>query len=321
MALLDAVRTACAQVAARARFVHIIPDRLEALAIELGQQLPDSQIFDPAHHQMKTPDETLAFVVTLDAINFGSGWFPYLAKRPGCSGYLTLAGALRERFEQQGPLHASELQRMSAQACGELFGQSLEPPIDALMEHFAQAWRDLGAFLESRFGGDFAALVEAADGQVERMIELLTQMPMYRDEAHYEGQRIPFYKRAQITCADLALAFEGQGPGDFRDLDRLTLFADNLVPHVLRFEGVLLYAPELLERIEAEELIPAGSPEEVEMRAVAVHAVEQMVGVVGRDTQRSQSVNAQQLDALLWNRGQSPHIKAEPRHRTRSIYY
>ncbi len=40
-------------------------------------------------------------------------------------------------------------------------------------------------------------------------------------------------------AADLAAAFRGQGPGRFRDLDRLTLFADNLVPHVLRREGVL----------------------------------------------------------------------------------
>ena len=46
-----------------------------------------------------------------------------------------------------------------------------------------------------------------------------------------------FYKRAQIVAADLALA----GVARFRDLDRLTIFADNLVPHVLRCDGVLVY--------------------------------------------------------------------------------
>ena len=39
-----------------------------------------------------------------------------------------------------------------------------------------------------------------------------------------------FYKRAQIVASDLALA----GVAEFDDLDRLTIFADNLVPHVLR---------------------------------------------------------------------------------------
>ncbi len=46
-----------------------------------------------------------------------------------------------------------------------------------------------------------------------------------------------FYKRAQITPSDLALA----GVAEFDDLDRLTIFADNLVPHVLRVDGVLRY--------------------------------------------------------------------------------
>ena len=52
---------------------------------------------------------------------------------------------------------------------------------------------------------------------------------------------VPFYKRAQLTAADLSLAFDGKGLGSFEDLDQLTIFADNLVPHVLRVDKVLLY--------------------------------------------------------------------------------
>ena len=50
-----------------------------------------------------------------------------------------------------------------------------------------------------------------------------------------------FYKRAQIVPNDLTLA----GVAEFDDLDRLTIFADNLVPHVLRVDGVLRYDAEL----------------------------------------------------------------------------
>ena len=42
------------------------------------------------------------FTLTLDAINFGSGWFPTLRKRPGCSGYFTVAWALTDRFRADG---------------------------------------------------------------------------------------------------------------------------------------------------------------------------------------------------------------------------
>ena len=85
--------------------------------------------------------------------------------------------------------------------------------------------------------------------------------------------RVPFFKRAQIAAADLALA--GLAPAE--DLDRLTLFADNLVPHVLRLDGVLEFDDDLVARIDAEELLEHDSPEEVEIRACALHAVELLV--------------------------------------------
>ena len=43
------------------------------------------------------------YMLTLDAINFGSGWFPTLRKRPGCSGYFTVAWALADHFRCDGP--------------------------------------------------------------------------------------------------------------------------------------------------------------------------------------------------------------------------
>jgi hypothetical protein len=101
-------------------------------------------------------------------------------------------------------------------------------------------------------------------------------------------------------------------------LDRLTIFADNLVPHVLHMDGMLLYEEGLAARIEAEELIPSGSVEEVEIRACAVHAVERLA----RELRRSgYNVTAMGLDYLLWNRGQQPYYKARPRHRTRTVFY
>jgi hypothetical protein len=117
-----------------------------------------------------------------------------------------------------------------------------------------------------------------------------------------------FYKRAQIVPSDLALA----GLAGFGDLDSLTIFADNLVPHVLRVDGVLRYDTELAAHIDAGDLLPQGRAE-LEIRACAVHACEQLAQRTG--------VPARLLDVRLWNRGQGPEYKAIPRHRTRSVYY
>ena len=144
-------------------------------------------------------------------------------------------------------------------------------------------------------------------------------MPYFADIELWRGEPVPFYKRAQLTAADLSIAFAGQGWGRFSDLHRLTIFADNLVPHVLRLDGVLVYDPELARRIDAGELIASGSPEEIEIRAGALHAVELLVEELRR---RGHDVTAMGLDYLLWNRGQQPAYKqAKPRHRTRTVYY
>jgi hypothetical protein len=125
-------------------------------------------------------------------------------------------------------------------------------------------------------------------------------MPFFDDKG--------FWKRAQITANDLQLA----GIADFPDIDRLTIFADNLVPHVLRVDGVLRYDNELSARIDSGELLSPGE-EEREIRACAVHACELIAGELG--------VPPRTLDVWLWNRGQGERYKRIRRHRTRTVYY
>ena len=109
--MFERVRSTAGAVAARARSVRIDPERLESLAVELGDAACEPPEWDPVHHYTGDPDTTLAFVISLDAVNFGSGWFPRLEKRPGCSGYHTIAVALKERFERSGAFGASECLR------------------------------------------------------------------------------------------------------------------------------------------------------------------------------------------------------------------
>ena len=286
---------------------------------------------------MGSPEDTLAYIVTLDAVNFGSGYFPHMQKRREgskyMSGYFTVASSLKDYFDKYGPLSAQALRELDVGGCGGLFRQDLSDPVRAeLMQHFTRALNDLGDYLLEHFNGSFTALVEAAEHEAERLAAFLAEMPYFQDVATYEGFSVPLYKRAQITASDLALAFNGEGYGYFKDLHKLTIFADNLVPHVLRLDGVLHFDESLAARINAGELIAAGGGEEVEIRAVALHAVERMVALLReRDniesdalentTLENKGITAQNLDVRLWNRGQAPYYKAQPRHRTRTVFY
>jgi len=118
-----------------------------------------------------------------------------------------------------------------------------------------------------------------------------------------------FYKRAQLLASDLALA----GVARFGDLHALTIFADNLVPHVLRCDGVLIYEPLLAAHVDRGELLTMG-PWEREIRGCAVHACATLARRIGS--------SERELDQLLWHRGQAAGYKQRaPRHRCRTVFY
>jgi hypothetical protein len=178
------------------------------------------------------------------------------------------------------------------------------------MALFARSLNDLGQQLTTDHQGCFGKLIEAANGSAPALAKHLGAWDCFADTSTYDDLRIPFLKRAQITAADLARA----GLAQFDDLDRLTMFADNLVPHVLRLDGILTFDPALVARINQEQLIEHGSPEEVEIRACALHAVELIVA-------NRPGTTAAAVDQFLWERGQEPRYKAVPRHRSRCTAY
>jgi hypothetical protein len=301
------VRSACARVAGQAGYVIIERDAIPAYAAGLPLAEPAAPP-DPNPHVTEGPREArAAFWLTLDAVNFGSGWFPTLRKREGRSGYYTVATRVRERFATHGPWTADELAAITAAEVAEALDQD---PEHELMVLYATSLADLGRHVTDDYDGRFLSVVEAATGSAVALAGLLAGWDSFADVSTYDGFTVPFYKRAQIAAADL----EDGGVVRWRDRECLTMFADNLVPHVLRLDGILRFAPGLAARIAREELIEHGSPEEVEIRACAVHAVELIAAA-------RPGASPADIDRLLWSRGGGPRYKSEPRHRSRSTAY
>jgi hypothetical protein len=290
MRLTDHVRGHCAAVAQSATSVRIVPDRLTELAPEpVGP--PEAE-----HHFVDGSREDIArYVLCLTAINFGSGWWPTITKRPGMSGYFTMATGLTERFRAHGAWSNDELRRVTAAELAEALGQH---PGHDLMSLYADALHQLGRWLGNRSA---TAVIDDAGGSAETLAESLAANLAFFDDRG-------FYKRAQIAAPEL----QRFGVATFKDLDRLTLFADNLVPHVLRIDRALVYSDLLASHIDEGKLLPSGSWER-EIRACAVQAVEQLAAMTG--------AAPHELDMALWSHGQSTEYKAVPRHRHRSVFY
>jgi hypothetical protein len=292
------IRERAAWVAGRARHVRVHEDAIGAYAATLPAESPPAPDLEGA-----SLEERAAFSLTLNAINFGSGWFPTLRKAPGLSGFRTVEAGLRAH----GPWTADQLAAMTPE---EIAAAVEQDPDHELMGHFAVHLRELGERVRDEHGGSFLTLARSGDGAAVALVAYLGSWDTWRDVSVYDGEPVPLFKRAQIAAADLALA--GIAPAD--DLAELTLFADNLVPHVLRLDGVLEFDGALVARIDAAELIEHDSPEEIEIRACALHAVELLVAAHGDTT-------ATAVDNVLWHRGGGQGYKAHPRHRARTTDY
>lgn len=316
--IVDDVRKAAASVCRMAQTVRVDERRLDEYADFLLGKYPLVETFDGTTH-LATDDSAraAAYVIALDSVNFGSGWF-WPARQRGCNlEYGVIAGGLKTAFLQGKMDTPEKWTQATAEDCGRMFDipQGLDPQLDRLQDLFAAHLNMTGRILLREFGGDPLRLVAAASGSATALVEIVSGWESFRDASVYRGFSVPLFKRAQILAADLHLALGG---GLFSDMDSLTIFADNMVPHVLRHDGILHYSGALAEKIDGRAEIASGSADEVELRACAIHAVELLKASAARQGHAVTSVN---LDHILWARGYEPEIHEQPPHRTLTTCY
>lgn len=314
--LLSQVRAQCAWVAGQAEHVTIVTAKIPGYVHFLLDKYPLITAMDEPHHFSSADmEETVAYVVALDSINFGSGYF----KETGLE-YDVVAGGLKNAF-LRGEMNTAERWKVvSAEDCHRTFlkdGQG-GAAVTELMHLFALHLNETGRIIVDEYGGKVLNLIAAAENSAAKLAEILSGWKTFRDVSLYKGQSVPFLKRVQILPAHLHLTLEGHGGAGLKDMDALTIFADNMVPHVLRCDGVLEYSASLARTIDSGILIAAGSPEETELRAASIHTVELMKASALKQGRQVTSVN---IDHVLWNRGYEPDIYKLPVHQTRTVWY
>ena len=304
-------------VAEHADHVKIDYDKIKAYAAEIKND-PAPDAFDADHHFISGELELdYGYVLLLDAVNFGSGYQQALVEE-GLSDiakggfYFHMAKSLKETFLAR-PIMPRAASTISAADVTRIFafppqGQKSQE----LAQLFAEALQDMGQAVLS--GGEtYAEYVESMNGSVEGCVELLAQQPKFQDRCIYKQRNIGFYKRAQITAADLYLTAQHNKFELFHDIEKLTLFADNAVPHVLRTDGILKYDMAVSNKVQNSVILPHGSAEEIEIRGCAARCVEMIAEEAG--------MRAMDVDHRLWHRSELAHYKALPTHKTESIFY
>jgi len=156
-------------------------------------------------------------------------------------------------------------------------------------------------------------LYDDGDGVLELLVR---DFPRFDDVAVYNGRTVRFYKLAQLAFWFLHVSLPG-GLG-ISDLDRLSAFADYIVPVGLRVLGIFRYSDALEQAIAGGRLIEAGSPWEVELRAHTIYATALLTDEVNALRPPELQVIVPQIDARFWVPFHKTH---HPHHLTRTIFY
>lgn len=270
--------------------------------------------FDQDLHfiDLADPHLTAQYLMVLDSLNFCFWPHPTLE-------YEHIAQGLKKSVLQDpASISAESLMQMESSQLRTLIDWQDDLP---LADERARLLRELGHTLSSKFEGQAANLIEMANQSAERLASLvISLLPGFQDHAIYRGRQIFFYKRAQIFVADVYGAFKGTGLGQFNDIHKLTMFADYRVPVVLKESGILKYSHRLGQLVSERKEIIAGSPEEVEIRASTIMAVEYIKEELSHRSKKNPPPSVH-IDWWLWEWGEAHRDQHPPHHRTLTIFY
>ncbi|XP_074645142.1 queuosine 5'-phosphate N-glycosylase/hydrolase-like isoform X2 [Tubulanus polymorphus] len=193
-----------------------------------------------------------------------------------------------------------------------------------LLDKRLKVLHEAGQKLVQKYDGSFVNVLKKAEQSAQDLMKLVaSEFQSYNDTATYQGNKVAFYKRAQILIADIWACFEGEGLGKFHDIDTITMFADYRIPQVLAYFEVLEYSEELMNKLKKNEVLVSGSQLEVELRGSSIQAVELLAKEMKRIARPGKTMNAVMIDHYIWDyrREHCNDLRHIPYHKIRCIYY
>lgn len=173
------------------------------------------------------------------------------------------------------------------------------------------------SILGNMYDGKVQNLLESANHDSEKILKIVTKtFPSFRDISLYEDFEVPFLKRAQVFISSIHnISNKGF---EIKNIQGLTAFADYRLPQYLRHKKILQYVPRLCEMIDNNIKIPQGSPEEVEIRANTIVAIEKIRIELKKLSKKE--ITSSLIDNYIWNISRAER-NMKPHHKTESFFY
>ena len=265
-------------------------------------------------------EDKLHFVFLFNALSFSYWGSPKWTveykdkKHDGSWGMILALG--RGLDEGAALLDFEYCSRISKEEFSKILRGNTEIPL------FEERWkilREIGENIVAKYDGKVSNLINEAKGDAQKLVELIVKNFLsFSDTSPYKEKEIYFYKRAQLFVADIHQLFYEKSFGKLNNVDQLTACADYKLPQILRKIGILEYTTALAEKVDNKFEIPHNSPEEVEIRANTIWAVENIKEEVKK---RNPQILSFEVNDHLWLATQEKFDGEKPYHLTRTTAY
>lgn len=217
-------------------------------------------------------------------------------------------------------LDGKYLAKISRAELDDIFAGNIKMP---MLDEKLAVLHQIGAVLAQKYDGRFHKFVQACssrlydggNGLIERLVK---EFPRFNDVSEFDGYEIKFYKLAQLGVWMLYSTLQNSGKFRLDDADKMTAFADYIVPVALRLLGITWYSPELENAINGHQSIARDSRREIEIRAHCLYATALLAEEVNKLRGAKEQVIIPQIDARLWTHY---HTTSWPHHLTQTIMY
>jgi hypothetical protein len=291
------------------------------------EELPTPEFVLPHGVGRGDPDEAIDFILVADVIDTAFTDFEkhekfqveYAGKH--WSDSEAEFACIKRALDNGVPfLDGNYLAKITRAELNEVFEGNMEMPmLDEKLEVLQQA----GKVLAEKYGGRFHKFVHSCsprlyddgNGLIDRLVK---EFPRFNDVSHLDGHEIKFYKLVQLGIWMLYATLNHTGKFCVDDIEKMTAFADYIVPVALRLHGITRYSPQLESAINGHQLIPRDSRWEVEIRAHCLFATALLTEEVNKLRPANRQVLIPQIDARFWVHF---HTTSWPHHLTRTIMY
>ena len=192
-----------------------------------------------------------------------------------------------------------------------------------MLDEKLRVLHEVGGVLAENYAGRFHKFVQSCsprlydngNGLIERMVK---EFPRFNDVSRLDDREIRFYKLAQLGVWMLYATLHPVGKFRLDDSEKMTAFADYIVPLALRLHGITRYSEKLELAIQSRQLIPRDSRWEIEIRAHCIYATALLCEEVNKLRPPNRQVLIPQIDARFWTHF---HKTTSPHHLTQTIMY